>query len=777
VSRLRRRDRALLVLLIPLWLGCFALLLRERAADRPNRPTLLVAGAETAESYPRVVRYRPGFARSEDALREGDELLRIGPLDARGRSAFAVLAHSLAAGGATGSFPVVYRRGAATGEASVPLVRDEAPWRTSTGAFGFAVIAVLLIWRAPRSRAAQRFLPAALVWSLCWIEFQGGPPEQTYAYLQVRAVAGSLWAPLMLLAVRELPDRGPPRRPARWPWLFALLGPTWTSMWFGWPLPIEIGTRLNPALGGLAIVALLVVLTRNYRRADTAGRRQLEWVMVGGYLGGLPVLLGVAAAALDPERVWLWNWSLTALVLIPLSFFVAITRSNLLDIDRVISTTATFSFLGMLLVGAALTALPPLVTLASSGLGLERGTVQLAFAGILAPLVVFAQQLLRPRLESFLFAERQALKLGAGGLVNALAGATDAAGLLEVAGARLEALLRPACCVVYGRAGRVYAPVHVRGAALAPTFAQESALLAALRGGGALAVEEAQGALGDAADRGAVGSLGAEVLVPIASGAELTGFVALGRKASGDVYTATDRALLSAIGSALASSLARIGEAELASAARAREARLARYVPAAFATELARGAPESGEREVSVLFADLRAYSRSAQGRAPEEVFAALSRYTQIVTGPVVRNGGTVVEFAGDGIMAVFGAPEPLASKERAAVLAALEITAGMRGVDLFPGAARDAAPPIGVGIATGLAYVGTIHSFDRDIWSAIGSTTNLASRLQSLTRDLDAWIAIDSTTHSRAAVPTSFTHHPSILIRGFPTPQPIWTL
>ena len=555
----------------------------------------------------------------------------------------------------------------------MPLVRDEAPWRTSTGAFGFTAIAVLLLWRAPRSRAAQRFLPAALVWSLCWIEFQGGPPAQTYAYLGVRAVAGSLWAPLMLLAVRELPDRGPPRAAARWPWLFALLGPTWTSMWFGWPLPIEVGTRLNPALGGLAIAALLAVLTQSYRSADTAGRRQLEWVMLGGYLGGLPVLLGVAAAALDPERVWLWNWSLTALVLIPLSFFVAITRSHLLDIDRVISTTATLSLLGMLLVGGALTALPPLVTLASNGLGLERGTVQLAFAGILAPLVVYAEQLLRPRLESFLFAERQALKLGAGGLVTELAGAADAAGLLEIAGARLEALLRPACCVVYGRAGRVYAPVHVRGAALAPTFAQESALLAALRGGGALAVEEAKGALADPADRGAIGSLGAEVLVPIARGAELTGFVALGRKASGDVYTATDRALLSAIGSALASSLARIGETELAREARAREERLARYVPAAFASELARGAPEPGEREVSVLFADLRAYSRSAQGRAPEEVFAALSRYTQIVTGPVVGHGGTVVEFAGDGIMAVFGAPEPLPAKERAAVLAALE--------------------------------------------------------------------------------------------------------
>jgi class 3 adenylate cyclase len=779
VSRLRRRDRALLLILLPLWAACFALFVRERLADRPTRPTLLVASPPGSDALPRVVRYRPGFAQPEEALRPGDELVRIGTVDARGLSAFSVLAHSLAEADAAGRFEVAYRRGDAIGAAQVGLLREGSPWRTSAGAFGFAVIAVLLIRRAPGSRAAQRFLPAALVWSLCWIEFQGASVLQTYAYLAVRAAAGSLWAPLMILAVRELPERVEPRAPARWPWLFALLGPTWTSMWFGWPLPIDVGTRLNPALGGLAIVALLAVLTRNYRQADTAGRRQLEWVMLGGYLGGLPVLLGVAAAALDPERVWLWNWSLTALVLIPVSWFIAITRSNLLDIDRLISSTATYSLLASLLLGAALTALPPLAALVSGWLGLERSTVHLAFAGVLAPFVVLAEQRLRPVLERVLFSERQALKLGAAGLVAELAAAPDAERLLASAGARLEALLRPACCAIYGRAGRAYAPVFVHGVALAPAFAAESPLLAALRRGGALDLGEARAALSDPADRGAIGSLGAVALVPIAHGAELTGFVALGPKASGDVYTATDRALLSAIGSALATSLARLGEKELLREARVREERLSRYVPAAFASELSRGpAPDAGEREVTVLFADLRSYSRSAHGRAPEEVFAAVSRYTQIVTGPVVRHGGTVVEFAGDGIMAVFGAPDPLAEKERAAVLAALEIVESMRGVELFPGAARDEAPPMGIGIATGLAFVGTIHSFDRDIWSAIGSTTNLASRLQSLTRDLDAWIAIDDASRERAGDAAAPFHPRSrMAIRGLPERLTIWSL
>ena len=57
----------------------------------------------------------------------------------------------------------------------------------------------------------------------------------------------------------------------------------------------------------------------------------------------------------------------------------------------------------------------------------------------------------------------------------------------------------------------------------------------------------------------------------------------------------------------------------------------------------------------------------------------------------------------------------------------------------------------VGVGVATGEAFVGSIRSTDRLIWSAVGSTTNLASRLQSLTRELGASIAIDETTRERA--------------------------
>jgi hypothetical protein len=121
----------------------------------------------------------------------------------------------------------------------------------------------------------------------------------------------------VLYAARAIPEEAAPRPRAAL--VLALLGVgSWTSMWFGFPFSIEIGTRLNPALGGLVILLLLAILTRNYLRAGPAGRRQAKWVLLGIYAGTLPVLGAVAAAAIDPELVWLWNWSLSALVLIGL---------------------------------------------------------------------------------------------------------------------------------------------------------------------------------------------------------------------------------------------------------------------------------------------------------------------------------------------------------------------------------------------------------------------------------------------------------------------------
>jgi adenylate cyclase len=137
-----------------------------------------------------------------------------------------------------------------------------------------------------------------------------------------------------------------------------------------------------------------------------------------------------------------------------------------------------------------------------------------------------------------------------------------------------------------------------------------------------------------------------------------------------------------------------------------------------------------------------------------------------------------VVEFNGDGMMAVFGAPRELAHKERAAVEAWREIVAAVVALPVDDAGGAGTKLSVGVGIATGTAFVGNIQAVDRLIWSAIGNTTNLAARLQSLTRELDAAIVIDTTTFERGQpAAADFDERADVAIRGRRETQDVYTL
>jgi adenylate cyclase len=201
-------------------------------------------------------------------------------------------------------------------------------------------------------------------------------------------------------------------------------------------------------------------------------------------------------------------------------------------------------------------------------------------------------------------------------------------------------------------------------------------------------------------------------------------------------------------------------------------------VPGAVATRVADGleVPE-GERQVTVLFADLRGYTGIAERSATDEIFGTLNRYTETVSAIVNAHGGAVVDFSGDGVMVVFGAPDALPDKERAAILAAREIVAATARLEPPPGTGgRPLA--VGVGVATGSAFVGTIRSVDRWIWSVVGNTTNLAARLQALTREIGAVVAVDGPTRSAAgALCDDFVDHGAVAIRGRAEPVSVFSL
>jgi class 3 adenylate cyclase len=532
-------------------------------------------------------------------------------------------------------------------------------------------------------------------------------------------------------------------------------------------LPIAVGTVANAGLGAVYIATLLAVLARNYRQADPVGRRQVRWVVYGVYVGNLPVLVAIVAALVEPSLWWLWDASTAGLAVIPIFIFLAITRSNLLDVDRIISVTASYTLLLVVLAVTVLAAAPVLARSACDLAEVAPEPCTPAVSAVIAVSLVLLHGTLRPRLERSFFAERYALQSQFETLLALLSSAKDPETLMKVVGERLDALLRPECCVLYGRAEPVFAPVFVRGRVVPTPFEIDGALAGILVERSAPLDLERDGLDGlglGAAERSALESLGASALLPVTRGDTLAGFICLGPKKSGDVYTGTDLTLLAALASRISAELLRFGEQQLLREARVLEGRLRRYVPASVRAQLARGAElEAGEREVSVLFVDIRGYASYAEGRRAEEIFSTVNRYTEAVSSVVTEHKGSIVEFNGDGLMAVFGAPEPLAAKERCALAAGREMVARVRGL-------AGAGPPIevGVGIATGPAYVGPIRAVDRLIWSAIGNTTNLAARLQALTRELRAAVVIDDETWRRGGhAAAAFVLHPELPIRG----------
>jgi class 3 adenylate cyclase len=123
-------------------------------------------------------------------------------------------------------------------------------------------------------------------------------------------------------------------------------------------------------------------------------------------------------------------------------------------------------------------------------------------------------------------------------------------------------------------------------------------------------------------------------------------------------------------------------------------------------------------------------------------------------------------------MMAVFGAPRALEQKERAAVNTAIEILAGLE--DCF--AEEDEPIVAGIGAATGPAFVGSIQAAARMIWSALGNTTNLAARLQALTRELDVAAVIDEATWREAGPrKSSFERRAALRIRGLDEPRDVF--
>ena len=146
----------------------------------------------------------------------------------------------------------------------------------------------------------------------------------------------------------------------------------------------------------------------------------------------------------------------------------------------------------------------------------------------------------------------------------------------------------------------------------------------------------------------------------------------------------------------------------------------------------------AGRREtVAVLFADIVAFTRMAEVMAPEDVLALLREFHTRMTQQIFASGGTVDQYMGDGIVAVFGAPAASRNDAANALKCAETMLDALERWNLEREGKGEARLDIGVGVNYGPVVLGDVGSEHSMSFTAIGDTVNTAARLQVMTRSL----------------------------------------
>jgi adenylate cyclase len=208
------------------------------------------------------------------------------------------------------------------------------------------------------------------------------------------------------------------------------------------------------------------------------------------------------------------------------------------------------------------------------------------------------------------------------------------------------------------------------------------------------------------------------------------------------------------------------------------------YVPVSVSNELLRRGlldeQVAGVRvELSTMFCDLRGFTAMTHELGPQVLRTILNHYYEYATAIVERHEGTVMQFVGDEVYAVFGAPLPSSNHQRQAVGCALELIGNVAELDQILTANGFPVIRFGVGVATGSAIAAHVGSQSRRQYSVVGDAVNLGARLCSNAQANQ--VVASAPVGEAAALPELVAadphfrlHQEALTLKGFAEPYPV---
>jgi adenylate cyclase len=151
------------------------------------------------------------------------------------------------------------------------------------------------------------------------------------------------------------------------------------------------------------------------------------------------------------------------------------------------------------------------------------------------------------------------------------------------------------------------------------------------------------------------------------------------------------------------------------------------------------------------LFSDIRGFTTLSETAPPEKIVEMLNVHFTHMADIILKHNGTIDKYIGDAIMAFWGAPVPTKDHAEKAVLAAMEMAGALKDVNReLKERGLDMEVKIGIGLNTGVATIGNIGSEKKKNYTVVGDTVNLASRLESITKEYNSLIVLSEYTYER---------------------------